>query len=53
MTSYVVWFRGNRTGSEMRVSAYSQKQAREIFAAYHNVLPSNYIAVGRQQETGR
>jgi len=47
MKAFLVWFRGNRQKTEMRIAAYSQKQAREIFAFYHNVLPSNYIAVGK------
>ncbi len=44
MKSYVVWFRGNRSPTEMRIDAYTAAQARAIFAAYHNVAPSGYIA---------
>jgi hypothetical protein len=44
MTDYTVWFRGNRSRTEMCIAAYSAAQARAIFAAYHNVAVSNYIA---------
>ena len=44
MKAYTVWFRGNRSKTEMAIEAHSAAQARAIFAAYHNVAPSGYIA---------
>ena len=44
MKSYTVWFRGNRDKTEMGIEAYSAAQARAIFACYHNVAVSGYIA---------
>ncbi len=50
MKTFYVYFYGNRSGSEMRIDAYSAKQAREIFAAYRNVLPSRLIGTSSKQQ---
>jgi uncharacterized DUF497 family protein len=44
MKSFTIWFHGNRSSTEMRIEAYTAAQARAIFAAYHNVAVSRYIA---------
>ena len=41
--TYLVWFSGNRSHTEMTVQASSRNEARAMFAAHHGCVVSPYI----------
>ncbi len=43
MQRYLVWFRGNRERTEMRIAAVNRFDAIQVFADHHSVKASSYI----------
>ncbi len=43
MQRYIVWFRGNRDRTEMRIAAVNRFDAIQVFADHHGVKASSYI----------